>query len=125
MEQIDIYPTLASLANFDVPSHCQGNSLVPLLDSSQANVNEHAYCLLRKNAHLLRTNRWAFIRYEDGSKELYDMKDDPKQFENLAGEVELKQTVVQLDERLNGHLASFEHFKPKVESEQSKSVNDK
>ena len=33
---------------------------------------------------ILRTDRWAYMRYADGSEELYDMDADPGQFTNLA-----------------------------------------
>ena len=32
----------------------------------------------------LRTADWAYMRYNDGSNELYDMNADPNQFTNLA-----------------------------------------
>lgn len=82
VEQIDLYPTLASLAGLPVPEHCQGKSLVPLLKDPDAKVRDAAYCL-RSGGHLLRTQQWAYISYPNGSGELYDMANDPKQFTNL------------------------------------------
>ena len=32
----------------------------------------------------VRTERWRYIRYEDGSEELYDHHDDPDEWTNLA-----------------------------------------
>ena len=32
----------------------------------------------------MRTSNWAYMKYGDGSEELYDMKKDSKQFVNLA-----------------------------------------
>ena len=32
----------------------------------------------------LRTDRWRFIRYADGSEELYDMRRDPQEWVNLV-----------------------------------------
>ena len=83
VEQIDIYPTLADLAGLSVPDHCQGHSLKPVLADASATVREAAYSL-RRNDHLLRTDRWAYIQYKDGSVEMYDMHNDPHQFHNLA-----------------------------------------
>ena len=31
----------------------------------------------------MRTAQWSYMKYKDGSEELYDMKKDPKQFKNL------------------------------------------
>jgi iduronate 2-sulfatase len=36
------------------------------------------------NGHSLRSDRWAYMRYQDQSEELYDMDADPNQFVNLA-----------------------------------------
>ena len=83
VEQIDIYPTLAALAGLPIPEHVQGHNLTPLLDGAKARVRDAAYCLRRRD-HLLRTERWAYLSYADGSAELYDMENDPAQFWNLA-----------------------------------------
>jgi hypothetical protein len=40
----------------------------------------------RKGNHALRTARWRYIRYADGSEELYDHDADPGEFRNLAGD---------------------------------------
>ena len=32
----------------------------------------------------MRTEKWAYMKYKDGAEELYDMKNDPKQFKNLV-----------------------------------------
>ena len=32
----------------------------------------------------MRTEKWAYMKYKDGAEELYDMKNDPKQFKNLS-----------------------------------------
>ena len=34
--------------------------------------------------HGLRTERWRYIRYADGSEELYDMVKDPKRIHQLS-----------------------------------------
>ncbi len=39
----------------------------------------------RKN-HALRSQRWRYIRYADGSEELYDHDQDPMEWKNLAQE---------------------------------------
>ena len=36
--------------------------------------------------HGLRTKRWRYIRYADGSEELYDMVKDPNEFTDLAAD---------------------------------------
>lgn len=82
-EQIDIYPTLAELAGLNIPPHVQGKSLVPLVDDPGKIIKESAYSVTNKGA-VIRTDDWAYLRYQDGSEELYDMRRDPQQYSNLA-----------------------------------------
>ena len=79
MEMVDIYPSMCVFAGLPTPARCVGLDLVTAKD----NPRELAYTLSR-NGHLIRTKDWAYMRYKDGSEELYDMQKDPKQFTNLA-----------------------------------------
>ena len=106
-QQIDIYPTLAELCELPIPEHVQGRSLVKAMDGPQHVVHQAVYCLRGRNDHLLRTNRWALIRYGDGSKELYDMQADPHQFKNLATDPNHKHTLIELLAKLDARLASI------------------
>jgi len=103
VEQIDLYPTLAELAGLPVPRHCQGESLARLCAGSTTSVREAAYTT-NKRGHLLRTERWAYMQYEDGEAELYDMLADPGQFTNLALEPEHEATVAALARELQAKL---------------------
>ena len=105
-QQIDLYPTLAQLAKLPVPKHCQGKSLAGVLDDPTLRVHESVYCL-RKNDHLLRTDRWALLSYQDGSAELYDMNKDPKQYTNLAKDSTHAKTLRELKAALKAKLASM------------------
>lgn len=82
-EQIDLYPTLASLAGLPVPDQVQGKSLAPLLRDPAASVREAAFCVTGKGA-MIRTREWAYLEYQDGTYELYHMSEDPHQYNNLA-----------------------------------------
>lgn len=111
VEQIDLFPTLASLAGLPLPDHLQGHSLVPILDDPATSVREAAYSL-RSGAHLLRTDRWAYIEYpKNGGEELYDMHNDPKQFTNLAGNIEHRATLEELRGKLVAKLKSIDSTK--------------
>jgi iduronate 2-sulfatase len=70
-------------------------------------VHEEVYCLRGRNDHLLRTDRWALIRYGRGGVELYDMQVDPHQFTNLAGDPQHRQTLTGLLARLDDKLESI------------------
>ena len=74
-QQIDLFPTLAELAELPVPAHCQGKSLLEVLRDPRHRVHRQIYCM-KRGGHLLRSDRWAFLSYRDGSAELYDMRAD-------------------------------------------------
>jgi iduronate 2-sulfatase len=106
-QQIDIYPTLAELAGLAVPEHVQGKSLRTVLVDPSVEVHEEVYCT-KKKGHMLRTRRWSFLSWPDGSKELYDMAADPKQFTNLAADPEHAAVVADLSRRLRAKLAAIQ-----------------
>ena len=102
VELVDIFPTLAQLSGLEIPARLQGKSLVPILKDHHASVKKGALSFTR--GYSWRSKHWAYMRYNDQSEELYDMKADPKQFKNLAGNRDyaevLKQMRVSLDTKL-------------------------
>jgi arylsulfatase A-like enzyme len=83
---MDLYPTLAELTGMEVPGHVEGRSLLPLLDDPNASWDHPALTTYGFNNHAVRTERYRYIRYSDGSEELYDHQTDPNEWTNLAGE---------------------------------------
>jgi iduronate 2-sulfatase len=80
---VDIFPTLCELTGVPIPESVQGKSLVPVLHDPAAVVHDAAFSYSGHH-HGLRSDRWAYMRYSDGSEELYDMDGDPNQYTNLA-----------------------------------------
>lgn len=85
-ELMDLYPTVCDLAGRDTPSSVQGLSLRPVLEAPTTTVRDAALFLDRRRGHGIRTTDRAYMRYQDGSEELYDMVADPEQFHNLASD---------------------------------------
>ncbi len=106
VELVDLYPTLSDLSGLDVPKQAQGVSLVPILRNPQATVKEGALSL--NKGFSLRTANWHFMRYNDGTKELYDMKADPNEFMNLAVAGEHAEVVKRMDVALDRRLEAAE-----------------
>lgn len=102
VELVDIYPTLVDLAGSEPDRSVQGKSLVPILEDHEASVRDGALSFTRGAG--LRTDRWAFMRYNDGKTELYDMQTDPQQFNNLSGDPQHAEQVAKLEERLQQRL---------------------
>ena len=63
----------------------EGTSLVPLLTDPKTKGKPAVITYLRGN-HAVITERWRYIRYHDGTEELYDEKADPHEFHNIAGQ---------------------------------------
>ncbi len=80
-----IYPTLCDLAGIPKPAHVEDEDIRPLLADPQAAWGKPALTTYGRNNHALRTERWRYIRYDDGGEELYDHDADPYEWTNVAG----------------------------------------
>lgn len=88
VELLDIYPTLIDLCGLSPRNDLEGRSLVSLCRSSSENDDAKkervAITTHNQGNHTIRSSDWRYIRYADGSEELYDMKNDPQEWANLA-----------------------------------------
>jgi len=85
---MDIYPTLLELCGLQPKQGLSGKSLVPLLKDARAAWDRPALTTQGRQNHALRSERWRYIRYADGSEELYDHERDPHEWHNLANSPE-------------------------------------
>jgi arylsulfatase A-like enzyme len=91
VELLDLYPTLAELCGLKAtPTQLEGLSLVPQLKDANAPRTRPAVTSHGPGNDAVRTETHRYIRYADGSEELYDMKADPHEYTNLAGKPEHK-----------------------------------
>lgn len=86
VELLDIYPTLSELCGLPIPQQVEGLSLLPQLKNANAPRRRPAITTDNHDNHGIRTERYRFIQYADGSEELYDMRMDPSEFTNLAND---------------------------------------
>jgi arylsulfatase A-like enzyme len=85
-ELLDLYPTLSELCALPRQQGLEGHSLVPQLHDAKAPREWPAITTHGPNNHTVRTDRWRYIRYADGSEELYDCRSDPNEWTNLAAD---------------------------------------
>lgn len=85
VDTMNVYPTLADLAGLPAPASADGVSLRPLLKDPAAKWDRPAISTYLRGNHAVYTERWHYIRYADGSEELYDRPRDPHEWVNLAG----------------------------------------
>lgn len=90
-----LYPTLLDLAGLQPDPKCDGSSIVPLLKDPLTVWESPAIMTYLSGNHAVRSARWRYIRYADGSEELYDHEEDPHEWTNLAANPELQPTLRQ------------------------------
>lgn len=101
---IDLFTTLNELCGLPRKEDLEGVSLKSLLKDPSADRDRPALCTFGPNNHSLRSERWRYTRFADGSEELYVHDNDPHEWNNLAGDLKFK-TVV----------AGFQKFLPPSE----------
>lgn len=82
-ELLDVYPTLADLLKLPASKQLEGLSLLPQLKNPKAVRKRPAITTHNHDNHGVRSENWRYIRYADGSEELYDMRKDPHEWTNL------------------------------------------
>ncbi|MEM6692561.1 MAG: sulfatase [Planctomycetota bacterium] len=100
---LDIYPTLNDLCGLGQPEHLDGQSLAPFLGDSDEPPQRAVVTTHGRNNHAVRSSHWRYIRYADGSEELYDHRNDAREIENLAGAREYQLVIERLAEHLPRH----------------------
>ena len=99
---IDLYPTLVDLAKISLPDsvNLDGHSLRPLLEESENEWRGLDFAITSvasndslklgepgvwsRQHHAIRTNEYRYIYCNNGEEELYDHKNDPYEWKNLA-----------------------------------------
>ena len=117
---LDLYPTLIDLCNLAPKQELQGKSLLPLLKDPNAKWDRPALTTHGRNNHSLRSERWRYIRYSDGTEELYDHNNDPLEWNNLAKDPEYTRIKNRLAKWLPEKNVPDVPAKPKKERSQRK-----
>lgn len=89
---LDLYPTLTDICGLPTRSELEGRSLGPLIADPNAEWNEAVVSTIGRGTHSVATDRWRYIRYFDGSEELYDLRSDTEEWTNIASRPEHKDT---------------------------------
>jgi len=103
---LDLFPTLAAYCGLKLPAHTlDGRSLRPLLEDPQAAWDRPAITTYGEGYCSVRDERYRYIRYPDGTEELYDHQEDPCEHDNLAGNPALQSTKERLARWIPGTWA--------------------
>lgn len=117
---IDIAPTIIDLAELPIPDQMQGETFLPIVNKPSATGRkdwfyEHDVQTRSKGKDLprcegVRTGQWKYIRYKDTQpvqEELFDIKIDPKEMNNLAAMAVYQETLDKLRMRCDDLRASI------------------
>lgn len=97
---IDIYPTIIELCGLPKRKELDGESIVSLLQNPEAKWDRPVLTTYGKGNHAVRTKRWRYIHYSDGTAELYNHQIDPEEWENLAGLPKYRDVIKELKNSL-------------------------
>ena len=98
----DIFPTLSDLCELSTPDGIDGKDLIPVLMGKEKAVRSSLYTAYRNTARAVRTDEWKFIRYPRRNySQLFNLKNDPLEINNLAALPENKTKVDEMMALLN------------------------
>ena len=83
VELIDINPTICDLVDVPVLENIDGQSVVPILHGDTDSHRDNTVSRLQ-NFTCIRTDTHKLIESRDGFIELYDLKNDPDELDNIA-----------------------------------------
>jgi len=94
---MDMFPTLVDLAGIGKDSGLDGMTLEPILKNPTSAMDRDVYLPgMKPNEYAIINGTWRYIHYADETEELYNVKGDPNEWDNLANNpeyIEIKQTL--------------------------------
>ncbi|MFW6038849.1 MAG: sulfatase-like hydrolase/transferase [bacterium] len=110
----DIMPTLLDAAGIDVPQHCTGKSLLPLVRGEKKpprdilhgeHTDQYGH---NEGMHYLTDGRHKYIWYtHDGVEQFFDLTDDPRECHDLSDSADLRPWRDRLMKILDGRPEGF------------------
>jgi N-acetylglucosamine-6-sulfatase len=110
IQNIDIAPTILDLAGLEIPPRMDGKSFLPILQGKKIPWRDSAFYeyYWERNfphtptTHGVRTDHYKYIHYHGiwDIDELYDLKDDPEEMNNLIDSPEHQKLIQQLNNRM-------------------------
>jgi arylsulfatase A-like enzyme len=105
---LSLYPTLTELAGLPNKETHDGPSLLPLLENPTDDWPHVSITYLNKPGNYgLSDDRWRYIEYDNGDRELYDTETDRYEWVNLAERPEHAQKIANLRALAPDSFAKF------------------
>ncbi|MBT7853232.1 MAG: sulfatase [Opitutae bacterium] len=122
VDTLSIYPTLIELCGLKAKKNLDGVSIAPLLADPQMPWDTPAITEFKRGQCAVRSIRYRYIRYSDGTEELYDHSKDPNEWTNLASNSEHSETIKNLSRSIPNKFASDAPSKGSYEFDPKKYV---
>ncbi len=93
----DIFPTLCDLASVDAPQGLDGKSFAPVMRGKEVVPRTSIFLAYMNLQRALQAGDWKLIRYPQvNATQLFNLRDDPHETKNLAGDPQYKEQVDEL-----------------------------
>ena len=93
----DIFPSLSDICGLPAPSGVDGKDFVQVLIGKEKEVRSSLYTVYRNTARAVRNDEWKLIRYPQRNfTQLFNLKQDPLEINNLASLPENKPKVEEM-----------------------------
>ena len=81
----DLYPTLLEVAEADLPSKVEANSLLPVIEGKSTNIRDSLYLPFQDNQRAVSNRKWKLHVYPKiNHRLLFNLAEDPHELNNLA-----------------------------------------
>lgn len=111
VEFIDLYPTLVELCGLPMPRGIDGRSFARLLAEPTAPWEHAAYTTVAAGGKpvglAVSTGQFRYLENADGSRELFDIQSDPREWKNLVGERQHAGDLEGLRDLAEGYKRTF------------------
>lgn len=112
---MDLFPTFAEFAGATIPSGIEGKSIVPILTRKGTKVRDLLYTGYSDCQRSIRDDRWKLIRYPLVDRtQLFDLKTDPHELNNLASKPEYTSKLNELTALLKKEMKWYADNYPLV-----------
>ncbi|MBR3835467.1 MAG: sulfatase-like hydrolase/transferase [Clostridia bacterium] len=111
----DVFPTLCEMTGIEIPSSVDGKSFAYLLDGEHGeSFRDELYLIFDQFVRGVKDENYKLIEYRNGDSEedkwtfLYDIKNDPWETKNLAGDENYKGKIDEMREMIIRHRDEWE-----------------
>jgi len=104
---MDVCPTILEMAGISAPANIAGKSLGPMLRDQHSRIRDEVIFAYRHFQRGISTGRWKLIEYNVGgnkTSQLFDLRKDPLEKENLAAQPSHAETAGRLHALLQQRL---------------------